>query len=87
MSAADQIIENINKFYEIRGVQTALQALDADQVLCIYSYILVKSRIKNLHAHLNIIEMFSSEGQLLSETGYYFSVVSTALESLVSVVL
>ena len=68
-------------------MQTVLQALDADQVLCIYSYILIKSRVKNLHAHLNIVEMFSSEGQLLSEMGYYFSVVSTALQSLVSVVL
>ena len=45
---------------------TTLQPLDADQVLSIYSYILIKSRIKNLYSHLNIIEMFSSEGQLLS---------------------
>lgn len=36
-------------------MQTKLQALDADQILCIYSYILVKSRIKNLNAHLDII--------------------------------
>ena len=34
---------------------TTLQTLDADQVLSIYSYILVKSRVRNLHAHLNII--------------------------------
>lgn len=60
-------------------MQTKMQALDADQVLCIYSYILVHSRVKNLNAHLDIIEMFSSHSQLLSETGYYFSVVSTAL--------
>ena len=68
-------------------MQTTLKALDADQVLSIYSYILIKSRVKNLNSHLNIIEMFSSEGQLLSETGYYFSVISTALQSLTNVTL
>ena len=47
-------------------MQTKMQALDADQILCIYSYILVHSRVKNLNAHLDIIEMFSSQGQLLS---------------------
>ena len=64
-------------------MQTKLQTLDADQILCIYSYILVKSNVKDLYSHLDIIEMFNSDGQLLTETGYYFSVVSTALQSLV----
>lgn len=66
VNTAELIIDCINEFYQKRGMETKLEALDGDQVLCIYSYIIVKSRVKNLNAILDIIEMFSSEGQLLS---------------------
>ena len=85
--AADLVIECINKFYEVRNMQITLQTLDADQVLSIFCYIVIRSQLKELYTHLNVIEHFSGEGQLRSETGYYYSVLCMSLESLRNVEL
>jgi hypothetical protein len=58
--------------------------IDADQVLSIYTYVLCMSRIKNIETHLQIIENFSNEEQLLSITGYYFSVLLCSVENVIN---
>lgn len=56
--------------------------VDADQVLTIMTYIVMKARIPDISSHLDLIENFSSEDQLMSATGYYYSVVLSSVESL-----
>ena len=58
------------------------EVLDADQILSIFCYILTVQPLKNLHSHLFIIEHFATDHQLISVTGYYYSVLTCAIEQL-----
>lgn len=56
--------------------------MDADQVLSIFCYILVKARVENLLSHLFILENFATNHQMISMSGYYLSVINCAIEQL-----
>jgi hypothetical protein len=56
--------------------------LDADQVLSIFCYIIVKARVEHLHSHLFILDNFATSNQMISMTGYYLSVITCAVEQL-----
>lgn len=56
--------------------------LDADQILSIFCYIIVGARVEHLHSHLFMLENFATDHQLISVTGYYYSVLTCALEQI-----
>ena len=56
--------------------------LDADQVLSIFCYIIVGSKISNIFTHLFILDHFSTSSQMISIFGYYLSVMNCAVEQL-----
>jgi ribosomal protein L37E len=82
VNCADKITVCINEFYKGNRLDSKHSMIDADQVLSIFTYILCMSRVRNIGVHLRIIENFSSSEQLLSVTGYYFSVLLCAAENL-----
>ena len=56
--------------------------LDADQILSVFCYIIASTKIPHLHSHLFILEHFATDHQLISVTGYYYSVLTCAIEQL-----
>lgn len=82
MGAAERITRCIHDFYRLNGIVCKPSLLDADQVLTIFSYIVIRSQLTDLHSHLDIVENFSSEDQLMSATGYYYSVILSSVENL-----
>ena len=56
--------------------------LDADQVLSIFCYIISRARVEHLHSHLFTLEHFATSHQMISMSGYYFSVMNAAVEQL-----
>lgn len=84
VGCADKITRCINEFNRLNGIPLKQSMIDADQVLSIFTYILCQSRVRNVEAHLQIIENFSNEEQLLSITGYYYSVLLCAVENLIN---
>ena len=58
--------------------------LDADQVLSIFCYLIVGTKIEHLHSHLFIMDNFSTSSQMISIFGYYLSVMNCAVEQLES---
>ena len=56
--------------------------LDADQVLSIFCYVIVHAKIEHLHAHLFMVDTFSTSSQMISIFGYYLSVMNCAVEQL-----
>lgn len=56
--------------------------LDADQILSIFCYILAANSLENIHANLFLIQHFATENQMISVTGYYYSVLTIAIEQL-----
>lgn len=53
--------------------------LDADQVLSIFAYIIVASRVEHLHTHLFILDSFATGLQSINMTGYYTAVLNCAV--------
>lgn len=56
--------------------------LDADQVLSIFCFVLSTSPLENIHSNLFMIQHFATENQMISVTGYYYSVLTIAVEQL-----
>lgn len=82
ISVAHKISESINKFNKLNHIVSD-EMVDSDQILSIFIFIIVKSGISDLGAHLKFIENFCTEEQLMSETGYYTKVAEGALKALV----
>jgi len=84
MGAAERITRCIQDFYRINNIVCKPSLLDADQVLTIFSYMVIRSQLADLQSHLDIVENFSSEDQLMSATGYYYSVILSSVENLIA---
>lgn len=53
--------------------------IDADQILSIFCYILSVNKIDYINSHMFIIDQFATDQQKMSMAGYYFSVISCAI--------
>jgi len=84
MGAAERITRCIQDFYHLNNIVCKPSLLDADQVFTIFSYVVIRSQLIDLHSHLDVIENFSSEDQLMSATGYYYSVIMGSVENLIN---
>jgi hypothetical protein len=82
MSCAERITKCIHDFYRLNNIVGKPSLMDADQVLTIFSYVVIKSQLVDISNHLDVVENFSSEDQLMSATGYYYSVILSSVENL-----
>lgn len=82
MECSEKITECVGKFYSNNNMDIKHEVLDADQILSIFCYILTVEPLKNLHSHLFMVEHFATDHQLISVTGYYYSVLTCAIEQL-----
>lgn len=83
ITACSEIIPQvIDRFYSENDLPREHWLLDADQMLSLFCYMIVKADIPNLHAHLFILENFSTSHQKMSVSGYYMSVLGCAVEQL-----
>ena len=74
--------EEIADFW--KGVNVAPDKLtyDADQILMIYVYIIAKSKIRNLFAHLHMCQEFSTNYVMTTRVGYCYTTMEIALTML-----
>ncbi|KAL4476809.1 hypothetical protein ABPG72_010646 [Tetrahymena utriculariae] len=66
----DLINECIKDFYDYFGIDQSEMYYDADNLVGIFSYILIKSEIYDIIAHCKIIENFATKNTLNSHSGY-----------------
>lgn len=55
------------------------EAVNADEVLSIYCYIIAKANVSSLLSHLYILENFATPYQEMSAAGYYWTVMMCAI--------
>ena len=74
--------EEIADFW--KGVNVAPDKLtyDADQILMIYVYIIAKSKLRNLFAHLHMCQEFSTNYVMTTRVGYCYTTMEIALTML-----
>jgi hypothetical protein len=53
--------------------------LDADELLMIFIYVTLKSKLSELYGHLKLINEFSTDTLRHSKLGYYTSTLEVAL--------
>jgi hypothetical protein len=64
MQVSLQIQQAIKNFWDGLNISSAKLAITIDELLSIFMYIIVKARIKDLEAHLLLIETFCDERTL-----------------------
>lgn len=66
----DLINECIQDFYDYFGIDFADIFYDADNLVSIFSFILIKSEVFDIISHCKIIENFATKNTLNSHSGY-----------------
>lgn len=66
----DLINESIKEFYSFFGIDHAEIFYDADNLLGIFSFVLIKSEVYDIIAHCKVIENFATKSTLNSHSGY-----------------
>ena len=82
MECSEKITECVSEFYANNNMDVRHEMLDADQILPIFCYILTVIPVSHLQSHLFMVEHFATDHQLISVTGYYYSVLTCAIEQL-----
>ena len=78
------ILSEIDKFWEKIPLKMKHRSVDADNLLSIFIYIIIKSQITNLIIDIEIIDSFISKNIKLSRKGYYFSIFQSSIDYIIS---
>ena len=77
------LCECIDDFWEDNpDIEKDELIVNADQILSIYLYIVLKAKIKQLWAHLGIMQEFLRKDVKQSTMGYYLSTIEASLENI-----
>lgn len=79
------IVQSIDSFWkDVNQVDKKKLTLDADQLLMIFIFVTVRSKVYELLAHLKFINEFSTNTLRLSKLGYCILTLEVALQQIVS---
>ena len=93
----DSIIRKIDIMYQLRAsilneidnfwigipLKPKYKSVDADNLLSIFIYLMIKSQIDNLIIDLDIIDDFTNRVLKLSRKGYFFSLFQSSVDYLI----
>ncbi len=80
----DSVLSEIDDFWKNIPLQSKYKSVDADNLLSLFIYLMIKAQINNLIIQLEIIEDFTSRNLKLSRKGYFFNLFQSSIEYLVS---
>eukprot|EP00347_Sterkiella_histriomuscorum_P002127 403369366 len=79
------IVQCIDTFWkEISQVNKKKLTLDADELLMIFIYVTLRSKISEFYGHLKLINEFSTDTLRQSKLGYYTSTMEVALSQVLT---
>ena len=77
------IMEEIDFFWEGIPLKGKYKLLDADNILSIFVYLIIKGQMTNLPIDIDIMDSFFSKQIKLSRKGYFFSIFQSSVEYIV----
>lgn len=77
------ILGEIDEFWEGIPLKAKYKSVDADNLLSIFIYLMIKSQMDNLVIDLEIIDDFTNRNLKLSRKGYFFSLFQSSIEYLI----
>jgi len=86
-SISNEIASCINDFWEDMKdvISTSLLNINADELMTIFIYILIKSEINDLLVHSKIIKDFTTSATRSSVIGYYYTTLEASLCFILSI--
>jgi hypothetical protein len=98
LSEADSILKKIDLMYKLRSsifneidefwksipIKRKYKFVDADNLLSIFIYLVIKSQMNSLIIDIEIIDDFTNRSMKLSRRGYFFSLFQSSIEYLIS---
>ena len=80
-SLSNEITDAVNEFWNDVGfpIENSLLDINADELMAIFIYILIKSNFPEIVYHLNLIKEFTTTITRNSMMGYYCTTVDAAL--------
>ena len=76
----NNVFLEINEFWKTLPLNFKKRSVDADNLLSIFIYLLIKSQIPNIPLVLEIIDDFLNKNIKLSKKGYFFSLLQSSVE-------
>lgn len=77
------ILSEIDNFWLNIPLKMKYKSVDADNLLSIFIYLIIKSQMSNLIIDIEIIECFLSKNIKLSRKGYFFSIFQSSIEYII----
>lgn len=77
------ILTEIDKFWINIPLKMKYKSVDADNLLSIFIYLIIKSQMTNLIIDIEIIDCFLSKNIKLSRKGYFFSLFQSSIEYII----
>jgi len=78
------ILDEIDEFWKHFPFQQKKMFVDADNLLSIFIYLIIKSQLSDMIVDIEIIDDFTNKSLKLSRKGYLFSLVQSSLEYLLN---
>jgi hypothetical protein len=78
---SNEITESINDFWQImeRYIKKDYLSIEAEQIMTIFIYVIIKSGISNIFVHCKMIKLFTTCTTKSSMIGYYYSTVEAGI--------
>jgi len=77
------ILNEIDNFWINVPLKMKYKSVDADNLLSIFIYLIIKSQMTNLIIDIDIIDSFLSRNIKLSRKGYFFSLFQSSIEYII----
>jgi hypothetical protein len=93
----DSILTKLDKIYELRGnilseiddswkgvsLEPNLKLVDANNFQSIFIYIVIRGQIDSMFTHVKLVDDILSNNSKLSEKGYFYTLIQSAIEYLI----
>ena len=79
----ESILNEIDIFWEGIPLKSKYKLVDADNILSIFVYLIIKSQLTNLTVDIEFLNDFWSNKTKLSRKGYFFSIFQSSIEYII----
>ncbi len=79
----ESILIEIDIFWKDIPIKVNCRSVDADNILSIFVYLIMKCQMSNLYIDIEIMDCFLSKNIKLTRKGYFFSLIQSSIEYII----
>eukprot|EP01114_Cavostelium_apophysatum_P014396 TRINITY_DN3729_c0_g1_i1.p1 TRINITY_DN3729_c0_g1~~TRINITY_DN3729_c0_g1_i1.p1 ORF type:complete len:821 (-),score=192.33 TRINITY_DN3729_c0_g1_i1:68-2530(-) len=82
VETAKIIVESVKEYYEETDMESSKVVVGGDELLPLFSYVLLKSGVQNMFSEVSFMEVFLNDSTAIEQGGYLIATFQTALSFL-----